>query len=238
MIYSKRHAVTRYTGTNAGRVALSTNGLQLGAAFFEIDTGNSFIWNGTSWVQADVVSQFGDADGGNYSQFGADGTLTQIGTARIDWTKITADSVTLTAGTTVAGLVGDLQTAHDGNFYHIDEAAAAPGQDLIVDFVSVTAFNWVQVIACYSGSATHAMAVQLYNWNSAAWDTFTSLQNHTCDTTTVDGYILKNVSFIIPSDTNYIGTGGNAGEVRVRLYHTMMGNASHDSYTDVVALYQ
>ena len=32
--------------------------------------------------------------------------------------------------------------------------------------------------------------------------------------------------------------GGDDGDVRVRFYHTMAGNAAHDLYLDVVALYQ
>ncbi len=237
MASSKHHAVTRYTGTNAERAALSTSGLQLGAAFFEIDTDDSFIWNGMSWVQADVVSQFGDADGGNYSQFGAGGTLIQIGTARIDWTKITADSVTLVVGVTPASLVADLQTRFDGNYYHIDEVAAAPGMDLIVDFVSVTAFNWVNVAAYYAGSTAHAgITIQVWNWDSSAWDNFYFYAHHSSVGALADD--IMNGDFFIPDDTNYIGTGGNDGEVRVRLVHVAMGNAAHDHDIDVVALYQ
>lgn len=175
---------------------------------------------------------------GNYSQFDTDGDLTQVGTARIDWAKKTAASVTLTAGTTVASVVADLQTAFDGNFYHIDEAAGAPGIDLIVDFTSITAFNWVQVIAQYDGSSTHSVAIQLYNWITTTWNTFNACQTGQEDVTTAGGYILEDLSFFVPSDANYIGTGGSAGQVRVRFYHTMAGNASHDLYIDVVALYQ
>jgi hypothetical protein len=188
-------------------------------------------------IVADTGIRLGDATPTNYTQFDADGDMTQVGTARIDWTKKTANSVTLSAGTST-DTVTDLQTMADGNFYDITEAAATPGINLIVDFTSITAFNWVQIKGCYEGSASHAVAVQLYNWNTTAWDTFNAMQNSYCDTTTASGYILNSYDFFVPSDTNYIGTGGDAGKVRVRFYHTPAGNASHDLHLDVVALYQ
>ena len=152
-------------------------------------------------------------------------------------TKITADSVTLTNGTTAAGVVADLQTAHDGNFYHIVEAAGAPGINIIIDFVDVEFFSWLNLIALYDGSSTHALGVQLYNWGDTAWDTFDALQTGQENVTTASGYILGNHDCAIPNSSDYIGTIANDGDVRVRLYHTMTGNSSHDLYIDVVALY-
>jgi len=166
-------------------------------------------------------------------------SVTFVGTARIDWAKITANSVTITAGGTDAtSVVASLQTAFDGNFFHLDEVAATPGIDLIIDFINVTAFNWVQALDVYAGSASHAVAIQLYNWITTTWDTFNAAQDGQHDIATAGGYIMDNHSFFVPSDTNYIGTGGSAGQVRVHYYHTMSGTASHDLYIDVVALYQ
>ena len=166
-------------------------------------------------------------------------SVTFVGTARIDWAKYTANSVTVTVGGTDAtSVVANLRTAFDGLFFHLDEVAAAPAIDLIIDFINVTAFNWVQTLDVYKGSATHAVAIQLYNWITATWDTFNAAQSGQFDVTTAGGYIVDNHSFFVPSDTNYIGTGGSAGQVRVRYYHTMGGSAAHDLYIDCVALYQ
>jgi len=188
-------------------------------------------------IVSDTGTRLGDATPTNYTQFDADGDMTQVGTARIDWGKKTANNVTLSAGTST-DTVTDLQTLGDGNFYDITEAAATPGINLVVEFINVTAFNWVQIKAGYEGSGSHAVAIQLYNFNTTAWDTFNACQNSAVDTSTVSGYILNSYDFFVPSDTNYIGTGGDAGDVRVRFYHTMAGNASHDLHIDVVALYQ
>jgi hypothetical protein len=166
-----------------------------------------------------------------------EGPLTLTNTARIDWGKYTADNLTLNNGTSADG-VADLQTLGDGNFYHITEAAGAPGIDLEVEFVSVTAFDWVQIKAVYDGATNHAVGIQLYNFNTTTWDTFNAAQTSQEDVTNAGEYILNSYDFFVPDDANYIGTGADDGDVRVRFHHTMAGNVSHDLYIDVVALYQ
>ena len=194
-----------------------------------------FVWAGATEANlfhidaALDATHLGDWDT-NYTAFAIDGGLTQTGTARINWTKITADSVTLSVGGT-ASAVADLRIAHDGNLYHIDEAGGvAPSITFIVDFVSVTAFNWAQIIAEYDGSATHSVCIELWNWDTSAWDGFDA-QNG-IETALTDH------SFFVPDDTDYIGTGGDVGEVRVRFNHPANGNGAHDLEIDVVALYQ
>lgn len=161
------------------------------------------------------------------------GDLSFSGAGKIAWTKIAADSVALDAGTSAEG-VADLQTANDGNIYHITEVAAIPGQTLVVSFVSVTSFNWVNIIAGYDGLPAHGMTVELYNWGAAGWDMFNNLPNVSTNT----GTILSDRSFFVPDCTAYVGTGGSAGLVDVRLNHPVLGIVTHDSYVDVVALYQ
>ncbi len=151
----------------------------------------------------------------------------------INWKKIQPSSITLSAGTPI-GDINDLRTAADGNFYSVTEAAATPGSDLVVDFNDIVEFRLVQIIAIYNGAATHGHAVQLYNRATKTWDTFADLQNSQEDVTNAGGYILNNVTFFVPDVTNYIGNGN----VKVRIYHTMGGNAAHDLYIDVVALYR
>lgn len=181
-----------------------------------------------------TAHRFGD--GTNQTSISGTGRYTHAGTARKTWTKYTANSVTLTAGTS-ASSVTDLQTMTDGNYYTLTEAAATPGQDLIIDFVSVTAFEQVRLLLGYNGVGSHAIALQIYNWSSAAWDTFNDLQNGTYQTT-AGAVILHNASFRVYDDTNYIGTGGNSGQVRIRIYHPMAGNSSHTTIIDEVSLRQ
>jgi len=166
------------------------------------------------------------------------GDLSFLGTSRIEWTKKTAASVTITAGgTDASSVVANLQTENDGNIFHLDEAAATPGIDFYVEFTSITAFNWVLIRGNYSGGSTHAIGILLYDWVAAAWKHKSCIQDMVYDTT-AGQEVICNESFFVPSDTNFIGTGGDAGKVRVRFVHPMAGNASHDLYIDVVALYQ
>jgi hypothetical protein len=126
--------------------------------------------------------------------------------------------------------VSDLQNILDGNVYHIDETNATPGQDLKVDFVSVSKFDFVHIIARYEGGAAHSVSIQLYAWDAAAWHTWDSESGGREVT-------MANHSFHVPCGSNYIGTGGNDGQVRVRFNHTQLGVGSHDTYIDSVALY-
>lgn len=122
-----------------------------------------------------------------------------------------------------------MEVVQDGNIYHIDETATTPGIDIIVDFIDVTTFDYVQVVGNYNGGTTHSVSIQLYNWTTAAWHTWDSMDGNEATIT--------NHGFWIPCPNNYIGTGGDDGKVRVRLIHTMSGNSAHDLYVDVVALY-
>jgi hypothetical protein len=64
------------------------------------------------------------------------------------------------------------------------------------------------------------------------------MQNDVSDIENVGGYILGNYQFTVFDDTNYIGSGVNLGNVKIRFYHTMSGNASHKLYIDEVSLRQ
>ena len=156
--------------------------------------------------------------------------------ANYTWASIAAASITATAGGIGAGVVADLRTAHDGLYIHVDEVAATPGLNFIVDFTGVTEFSLVHIIGTYDGSATHSIGIQLYYWVGTTWHTWDSMQTGQEDTTTAGGYILDSHDFTVPSSAPYIGTGADAGKVRVRFYHTMGGNASHDLWLDIVEL--
>ena len=184
---------------------------------------------GNAWI--------GGAD--DYQKIDSVGNTTFHGQGRIDWAKITANAVSIeNAHGVITGAVATLQTAHDGSFLEVAEEAETPGIEFLVDFINVTAFNWVNIIGFYdANTTTHAIAIQLYNWVQTRWDTFDSMQKQVGDISTGDGYILGNHDFIVASDIEYVGTSGDAGKVRVRFYHTMGGAAAHDLRLDVVALY-
>lgn len=173
------------------------------------------------------VHRFGDAT--NYSEIESDGTIRQYGTARKGWRKITANGVTLGDGPpTSSDAVAGLQTAHDGSTYTVDEASANAGQNLIVDFANVTAFNWVQVLGYYGGQTTHELQAQLEitPFDDSAWHTYLHM---------VPGRAyIQDYSFFVPEDAAYI----NSGVVKIRFIHPDSGNSLDDWVFDVVALYQ
>lgn len=200
---------------------------------FKTDTTASGIGGTESFsIDSDGIIKIGD-QATNYTEVSATGDITQTGTARIQWGKITANSVTATGFTAVGQVVGDLQTANDGNVYTATEVAGG-GNNIIVDFTNVTAFNWVKILGAYEGSSSHGIYVEVYNWSTISWNQFNCFQSQFTDT----GALFCNHDYIVPSDTNYVGTGGDAGKVRVRFNHSSSTTSAHKLYIDVCALYQ
>jgi hypothetical protein len=180
------------------------------------------------------ISRLGDGGATNYTQFAADGTRTMAGTARIGWTKITANGVAIrNAHGTTASSVSDLRTAHDNNFYILsEESGETPGMDIEVDFTGVTAFNWVQILARYEkaiGSHGITVMLEITPFNGSAWHRYDYFSDQGADLTN------ESHSFFVPDDSAYI----NSGVVKVRFVHEMTGTSSnHDLVIDVCALYQ
>ena len=115
--------------------------------------------------------------------------------------------------------------------YHIDEVSGAPGQLLVIDFISVHSFNWVQLMLLYTAtSAGHHVQAEMYNWVTTSWVLFDSADPRHGGQ--------GDMSFFVPENRDYIGTGLDLGKVRVRINHPSSGNTSHDSDIDVCALYK
>ncbi len=165
----------------------------------------------------------GTVNKGNYAKWNAEGQITFYGTAGIEMTMKVPVAITLDDGSST-DVIADLQTMHDGNVYHIDEAAGAGAIDLQCTFTSVEKIAYVFIQAYYEGSATHAVSIQLYNYTTTNWDTIGSVMH---------GVTMENFHVPIPDDADYISSGGWA---IVRFNHTMNGNGSHDLYIDYVAL--
>jgi len=222
--YNGTDYVYFFDGTYALNVDTST-GEGASAKFYD-NSSTVILCDGS-----DNAITAGDAT--NNTNIDSSGDMTFNGTARIDWAKKTADSVTASGFTAVGQVVGDLQTANDGNVYTATEVAGG-GNNIIVDFVSITAFNWVKILASYDGSGSHGIYIEVYNWNTTSWEQFDCMQNAFTDT----GALFCNHDFLVPSDTNYIGTGGDAGKVRVRFNHNSSTVNNHKLYIDEVSLQQ
>ena len=136
---------------------------------------------------------------------------------------VVPDSITVIVGT-ATGDVTNVQTWQDGNVLQIDEVAEAPGQNVEFDFINVTSIRRVAFSMYYDGSITHFIEIQLFNFNTTAWQTLWTL-------TTELGLKYRYMDLPIRGD-NFID-GGNA---KMRFIHPTMGNAADDSFTDYAAL--
>lgn len=192
--------------------------------------GNMGLTNGNPLARLDVIgdARIGDSTT-NYAQIDADGDLSFVGTSRIDWTKITANGITVT-GCTTGDTVSDLQTPNDGNTVTCSEVAATTNH-LVVDFTGVTAFNWVKILAYYDGGNTHNLDVQveIAPFDGTAWDSFDCM-DHSPATT----HCSENHSFFVPDDSAYI----NSGVVKIRILHIAGTVNAHLWVFDEISLYQ
>lgn len=135
-----------------------------------------------------------------------------------------ASVLSLIAGTSTDG-IADLQTLLDGNVYHINEVAAAPGYDLRLTFADITNIYQIIVRFYYAGGTTHGCRVQIYNNSTTNWDTLLTEVGSDVDMS------LRTIFLV--DDTAYID-GSN--QVIIRFYHTELGNASHDVYIDYIGI--
>ena len=228
--YDSVLAATRYNMTIGGKMEWrDTSGT--GDVTLERTAANELSLGSGDTFKA-ALATFGD--GTNQTAFDADGDIAFAGTARIDWTKITANGVTIrnSHGTTSSS-VSDLQTAHDGNFYTLsEESGETPGMDIEVDFTGVTAFNWVQVLARYEQATSgHGITVMLEitPFDGSAWHRYDYLVDQQADLTN------ENHGFFVPDDAAYI----NSGVVKVRFVHEMVGTSpAHDLVIDECSLYR
>lgn len=133
------------------------------------------------------------------------------------------DSLSLVVGTSSDG-ISDIQTMNDGNEYHIDEVTGAPGTDLRITFNNVLRFANVVYNAYYeSVSSTHTVLMEIYNYETQAWDAYTTIQPGL-------GYNYR--YFDVPDYAAYI----QDATVQIKFVHELAGSATHDFYIDYIAL--
>lgn len=134
------------------------------------------------------------------------------------------DSINVIVGTPT-GSVADIQEWQDGNVLQIDEAAATPGQNIEFNFINVKSIRRVALSMYYDGSAVHWIEIQLWNFTEAAWKTIWTFST---------GLGLNYRYSDMPvSGVDFIDGSGNS---KMRIYHPIGGNASHDSFIDYAAL--
>jgi len=132
-------------------------------------------------------------------------------------------SVSLPAGTLNSGNVASLRTFNDGNYYNVQEVAAAPGFTIAVQFTGVSTFNAVLVNEDYLGNLQHIIELGIYNNVLGAWDVLAEISDQTAFNPRVWG-IINPAPYILN------------GVVNVRINHVSTGNITHNILVDYVAL--
>jgi hypothetical protein len=139
------------------------------------------------------------------------------------------------AGTSTAygsynfGTVLDIRTFNDYNtgtnsgFYSINDAATTPGYIVYVGFTNIVEFNRIVLNINYTQNSGHTINIDIYNYNSGAWDTFSIFSG-------LPGWYQLALGLI--DSQPYI----SSGVVTLRLYHISGGNPSHRTWIDYVAL--
>ncbi len=124
---------------------------------------------------------------------------------------------------TITGTVSDIQELNDGNVLEIAEASGTPGISCEISFTKVNKIRGFAIKAYYSGSSSHWLETQLYNYITSAWDTFITYS---------DGNGMNYRYIEIPDGHKYVSDG----DAIMRIYHPSNGTPSHDVYIDYAAL--
>ena len=131
------------------------------------------------------------------------------------------DVANLMAGNSSSS-VSYLQVLNDGNVYAIEETGGTPGFDLHMIVHNVIRF-FAFAYKAYYDPGTHYIEIQLYNFLTGQWDTFTTIENH-------QGMDYRYIDIV--DDAPYI----KDNKVEIAFDHILGGNASHRMFIDYVAL--
>jgi hypothetical protein len=121
---------------------------------------------------------------------------------------------------------GDYNTGANTGFYSVNDAPfanGAPGHVEYVGFTGVTDFNRVVLNINYTAASGHTQDIDVYNYQTDAWDTLGTYSG--------SGNWQQFALGIIDS-APYI----SSGNVTIRNYHVNAGNTSHRTWIDYVAL--
>jgi hypothetical protein len=146
----------------------------------------------------------------------------------MDPTQVVVSGTSTTYGNYQSGDLASISTYGDydiGGYYEVWDAAGAPGFIVYVGFDNIPEFNRLAMNISYTVNSGHTIEIDLYNYETSAWDAFGQY-------TGLNGYFTFALGVI--SSVPYI----SSGTVTLRLYHINAGNASlpHKTRIDYVAL--
>ncbi len=139
----------------------------------------------------------------------------------------TGTTLTVNTGTLTSGTITDTQTWSDGNVVNVSEVTGSPGFDVEIEFTGVTDIKYIGSAVYYAGSSSHHCQVQIYDYQNTTWKQLWDFTGSGLD---------QNYRFSDLPDPSNVSDYISSGTSKIRYYHPIGGNASHDLYIDYAAI--
>jgi hypothetical protein len=178
-------------------------------------------------VDANVISVSGDATAADNLELQYDGTgitgdnypatQSQLGAIAVAGAAVNqvAESYVLTTGVQSSGTFADTQTLDGTNHEHTDTAGTI---DLYYEFdIGNDGLPTTCKFVGYVNGNNDSLNVYAYNWSGASWTQIGTISGQTGTTNETDTFDLF---------TSNVGTGSDAGKVRIRFQNTGLTSAT------------
>ena len=175
---------------------------------------DALLYDSTSGVQSFVDRPLVEADISDLQAY--------LVAADLDDVVYDIASETLDAGTIDSGSYADLDDI-GANYMSISEANGADPLTIRFGFTGVGAINQVAIRGYYQGSASHTIAVEIYNYTAAGYE----ILGYMPIRTDYAWYVYPLYNY-----TDYLDSGATT----VRLRHVENGVNTHDLFLDYVVL--
>jgi hypothetical protein len=210
--------------SNENSLSTTTGALTVagGAGFGSDVYANAFFANTSSYINnAKIITTATLADSLRTITYLADYIT-------LDPTLVAVSGTSTVYGNYQSGNLASIITYGDydtGGYFEVWDAATAPAFIVYVGFENIVEFNRLALNINYTQQSGHTIEIDLYNYQTNAWDAFGQY-------TGLTGYFTFALGII--SSVPYI----NSGTVSLRLYHINFGNTSlpHKTKIDYVAL--
>lgn len=123
-------------------------------------------------------------------------------------------------------IYGDYNTVAQTGYYSVNDAATTPAFVVYAGWNNVTTFNRATLNINYTTASGHTVDIDLYNYQTSAWDTFGVYSG--------SGNWQQFALGLIDHQP-YVS---NTGTVALRIYHVSTGNTAHRTWIDYLALEQ
>jgi len=206
-----------------------TKGLNIegGKTFLNDDVYiDSALMVGQSITSAFIIATEGLSKGGDSLPEFAD-TLNKLATKYDVANQLVVSvffptTLTVATGTLEAGVVGDLNNLYNDSIT-IEEASGADPLRFTLTFTDVGDFDKIVFYGKYSGTASHTIAIEMYNYTLTRFDTLYTI---------TDQGLMTWTGVPVFDPNSYV----SAGTAVIKFKHNQSGNTSHHYYLDYIYL--